>query len=51
MVLLDFRISIVSTIFGYWAGFLFVKKEARKFSALDILTETAIRIFEFSRTL
>ena len=39
VVLFVFHISIVSTIFGSWAGFLF-KKKALKFSALDILTET-----------
>ena len=27
VVLFVFRISIVSTIFGYWAGFLFLKKK------------------------
>ena len=39
IVLFVFRIfTNFSSIFGYWAGCLVVKKEPLKFLALDILT-------------
>ena len=40
VVLFVFRISIVSTIFGYWAGFLFKKKSPKIFGFRYIDSET-----------
>ena len=49
VVLFVFRISIVSTIFGYWAGFLFKKKSPKIFGFRYIDRNCGLLEFSSSR--